>query len=158
VKRLRISSALVVAIIALVATEAVAKEADAAEAVRIAHLLSAISSSVIAIIDFRPTIWLWPWKPSGVPQNRGGHGIPPSVVEAEFIEAGFVLVYTIEKWSDDWPHTCQFVSDALMGLQETEVRRRVGESALECYGFDRSVLEPIAERGGPDVTRFATHR
>jgi SAM-dependent methyltransferase len=200
-KMFEISSALVAGIIALLATHAVAKEADEGQAVRIAHLPGANSTSVIAdvgagdgkysreiarllgpqsliyateieeekrdkitrestksalgnirvieakvtatglpneccdgvfihavyhhitepkpfleslfaslrpggkiaVIDFRPTIWLWPWKPKGVPKNRGGHGIPPSVVEAEFVEAGFEHVETIEKWNNDWP-------------------------------------------------------
>jgi hypothetical protein len=58
---------------------------------------------LVAIIDFHPTIWLWPWKPKGIPENRGGHGIPPSVVESELVGAGFEHVQTIEKWSSDWP-------------------------------------------------------
>lgn len=55
-----------------------------------------------------------------------------------------------------WPHTNQFLSKAFVGLPENEVRRMVGENALECYGFDRSILEPLAARVGPEPTAFAT--
>ncbi len=57
----------------------------------------------LVIIDFRPTIWLWLWRPKGVPENRNGHGIPPEVIEAELLAAGFERVEFIEKWTDDWP-------------------------------------------------------
>jgi len=29
----------------------------------------------LAIVDFPPTMWLAPWTPEGIPENRGGHGI-----------------------------------------------------------------------------------
>jgi predicted methyltransferase len=43
--------------------------------------------------------------PSGVPANRGGHGIPPSVVIDELTAAGFVHVRTIQGWppGDKYP-------------------------------------------------------
>jgi predicted TIM-barrel fold metal-dependent hydrolase len=55
-----------------------------------------------------------------------------------------------------WPHTGRFLSQAFADLPENEIRRMVGENALECYGFDRSLLEPIAERVGPDTADFQT--
>ena len=50
----------------------------------------------IAVIDFapRPGSTL----PSGVPANRGGHGISPAVVVAELRAAGFTHLRTIESW------------------------------------------------------------
>jgi SAM-dependent methyltransferase len=30
---------------------------------------------LLVVIDFPPTLWLWPWTPKGIPENRGGHGI-----------------------------------------------------------------------------------
>jgi predicted methyltransferase len=50
----------------------------------------------LAIIDFvgRPGSRL----PEGVPANRGGHGIPPSVVIEEMKAAGLTYVRTIEKF------------------------------------------------------------
>lgn len=50
----------------------------------------------LAIIDFlpEPGSKLQP----GVPANRGGHGIPPSVVESEVRAAGLTHVTTIAKW------------------------------------------------------------
>ena len=44
---------------------------------------------VLAIQDFRPSWWLAPWKPKGVPSNRGGHGIPENVLIDELTAAGF---------------------------------------------------------------------
>jgi ubiquinone/menaquinone biosynthesis C-methylase UbiE len=43
--------------------------------------------------------------PSGVPVNRGGHGIPATVVIEELTAAGFVHVRTIQGWppGDQYP-------------------------------------------------------
>jgi predicted methyltransferase len=50
----------------------------------------------LAIIDSVPS----PGSelPQGVPANRGGHGVPSSVVIDELKAAGFVHVRTIDKW------------------------------------------------------------
>ena len=50
-----------------------------------------------------------------------------------------------------WPHTHKFLSEAFEGVPEPEVRRMVGQNALECYGLDGDVLAPIAQRVGPEV-------
>jgi SAM-dependent methyltransferase len=55
---------------------------------------------VLAIIDFPPMLsWLWPWVPTGAPQNRGGHGVTAHLVVEEVTASGFELVQVI----DDWP-------------------------------------------------------
>lgn len=55
---------------------------------------------VLAIIDFPPMLsWLWPWVPTGAPQNRGGHGVAAHFVVEEVTASGFELVQVI----DDWP-------------------------------------------------------
>jgi len=50
----------------------------------------------IAILDFIPQ----PGSklPAGVPENRGGHGIPTAVVENELKAAGFTHVKTVDRW------------------------------------------------------------
>jgi predicted methyltransferase len=50
----------------------------------------------LAILDFLPQ----PGSklPAGVPENRGGHGIPPEVVVEELKAAGFTHVRTIDEW------------------------------------------------------------
>jgi ubiquinone/menaquinone biosynthesis C-methylase UbiE len=50
----------------------------------------------LAILDFVPE----PGSklPAGVPENRGGHGIPTAVVEAELKAAGFTHLQTIDRW------------------------------------------------------------
>jgi ubiquinone/menaquinone biosynthesis C-methylase UbiE len=56
----------------------------------------------IAIQDFRPTIWLAPWTPKGIPANRGGHGVTPEIVTDEMTAAGFKLERTIDPWTSSW--------------------------------------------------------
>jgi ubiquinone/menaquinone biosynthesis C-methylase UbiE len=53
----------------------------------------------LAVIDFAPTPWLlWLRRPSGVPKDRGGHGIPSRIVTEELGRAGFL----IDRVMDDW--------------------------------------------------------
>ena len=52
----------------------------------------------LAIVDFRPSLLLKPWTPKGVPANRGGHGIPPSVLEDELTRSGFRIAQVIDPW------------------------------------------------------------
>ena len=53
----------------------------------------------LAIIDFLPG--KGSRLPDGVPENRGGHGVPISVVEEELKAAGFVHVRTMPKFPED---------------------------------------------------------
>lgn len=52
----------------------------------------------LAIIDFVPD----PGSklPAGVPENRGGHGVPTAVVEEELKAAGLTHLRTIPKWPE----------------------------------------------------------
>lgn len=53
----------------------------------------------VAVIDFEPDFWFfWRRGPEGVPENRGGHGAPRSLVATELAAAGF----EIEEETDDW--------------------------------------------------------
>jgi ubiquinone/menaquinone biosynthesis C-methylase UbiE len=56
---------------------------------------------VLAIQDFRPTIWLAPWTPEGVPSNRGGHGVPEQIVIGEVTAAGFQETSFTDRCPDD---------------------------------------------------------
>ena len=56
----------------------------------------------LVIVDFRPSLWLKPWTPEGVPADRGGHGIPPHIVEDELTDAGFKLAQTYDPWGNSW--------------------------------------------------------
>jgi ubiquinone/menaquinone biosynthesis C-methylase UbiE len=56
------------------------------------------SGGRLAVIDFAPRWYLAPWKPRGVPANRGGHGIPRQVLIDELQETGFVMDRVIEDW------------------------------------------------------------
>ena len=52
----------------------------------------------LAVIDFAPRLLLKPWTPRGIPDNRGGHGVPRSIVEVELEAAGFEPVRSILDW------------------------------------------------------------
>lgn len=56
----------------------------------------------LVIVDFRPSLWLKPWTPKGVPANRGGHGIPPNILQDELTGAGFTLAQTYDPWGNSW--------------------------------------------------------
>jgi len=53
----------------------------------------------LAVIDFppRPNSEI----PAGVPANRGGHGVPPEVVQREVNAAGLTTVSTTPNWAPD---------------------------------------------------------
>jgi predicted methyltransferase len=54
----------------------------------------------LAIVDFPSSWFLSTFFPvRGVPQNRGGHGVPSAVVVAEVEAAGFKLVERNDDWS-----------------------------------------------------------
>lgn len=56
-------------------------------------------SGHLAIIDFLPSRWLSIFFPTtGVPSNRGGHGIQPEIVIEELTAAGFALDRRIDAW------------------------------------------------------------
>ena len=66
-----------------------------------ASLLRALKpGGQLAVIDFPPRKWLSESAPvAGVPANRGGHGIPLSILLEELTKAGF----HVEKILKDWP-------------------------------------------------------
>ena len=57
----------------------------------------------VAVIDFEPRAWrFWLSRPDGVPENRGGHGMPLDVLIQELRDAGFQPEHTIDTWWS-WP-------------------------------------------------------
>jgi len=57
---------------------------------------------LLAIIDFPPRKWLTETSPvKGVPENRGGHGIPQKILVDELTAAGFTLEQTFNDWPED---------------------------------------------------------
>ena len=58
---------------------------------------------VLAVIDFSPSLWnVWLPRPDGVPENRGGHGMPKDLLIAELTSAGFQLEQVRDEWWR-WP-------------------------------------------------------
>jgi SAM-dependent methyltransferase len=53
----------------------------------------------MAILDFRPSLLLKPWTPSGIPSNRGGHGVPPEIISREVTSVGFERIRAIDPWT-----------------------------------------------------------
>ncbi|HZO82526.1 MAG TPA: methyltransferase domain-containing protein [Candidatus Binataceae bacterium] len=56
----------------------------------------------LAVLDFRPTILLWLWRPKGLPANREGHGVDPIIVSSEMTHAGFEYIRMIDPWPGSW--------------------------------------------------------
>jgi ubiquinone/menaquinone biosynthesis C-methylase UbiE len=68
-----------------------------------ASLLRALRPGAeLAVLDFRPTILLWPWRPKGVPANREGHGVDPVIVVNEMSHAGFEYIQMVDPWPGSW--------------------------------------------------------
>jgi SAM-dependent methyltransferase len=54
----------------------------------------------LAIIDFQPSWFLSTFFPvQGVPESRGGHGVPPEVVVSEMQQAGLRLITRLDDWT-----------------------------------------------------------
>ena len=53
---------------------------------------------LLVVIDFPPKLLLWPWRPKGVPNNRGGHGIPQRVLIDELGREDFDMKAIISDW------------------------------------------------------------
>ena len=65
-------------------------------------------------------------------------------------------------WGQDYPHiegTYPYTTEALRntfaGLDVAEVAPMVGLTAIDVYGFDLDVLEPVAAKVGPTVEEVA---
>jgi predicted TIM-barrel fold metal-dependent hydrolase len=55
-----------------------------------------------------------------------------------------------------WPHSLAALREAVAGCTEEEVRLMTSETAADVYGFDLTVLQPIADRIGPDIDDLVT--
>jgi ubiquinone/menaquinone biosynthesis C-methylase UbiE len=64
----------------------------------------------LAVLDFRPSILMWPWTPKGLPPNREGHGISPVTVAEELKRAGFEYL----SMDDPWPGSSLLSSYCLL--------------------------------------------
>lgn len=51
-----------------------------------------------------------------------------------------------------WPNTYDKVRDTFGSIPEQEIRSMMGTTAADVFGFDMSVLNPIAERVGPSLS------
>jgi ubiquinone/menaquinone biosynthesis C-methylase UbiE len=67
----------------------------------------------LAVLDFRPSILIWPWMPRGLPPNREGHGIGPMTVADELQRAGFEYV----SMEDPWPGSSFLSSYCLLFMK-----------------------------------------
>lgn len=47
-----------------------------------------------------------------------------------------------------WPNTVDWIRHTFKGVPESEARKILGENAIDCYGFDRALLEGVAKRIG----------
>jgi ubiquinone/menaquinone biosynthesis C-methylase UbiE len=72
----------------------------------------------LAVLDFRPNMLLWPWKPKGLPPNREGHGVGPVTVADELKRAGFQYM----SMEDPWPGSLFLSSYCLLFMKAPPVR------------------------------------
>lgn len=52
-----------------------------------------------------------------------------------------------------WPHTREWLRDALVGVPDDEIRLLLGENAIRFFDLDRSRLAEIARRIGPTIAQ-----
>jgi predicted methyltransferase len=79
----------------------------------------------LAVLDFRPSILLWPWTPKGLPPNREGHGIDPIVVIGEVKQAGFEFLRMEDPWPGSWflsNYCVLFMKPPQSARQRTQLR------------------------------------
>ncbi len=68
----------------------------------------------LAVIDFEPAGWqIWLRHPSGVPEDRGGHGMPRDLLIQELKAAGFTIEHEIAEW---WGGGARQICDAQAAL------------------------------------------
>jgi ubiquinone/menaquinone biosynthesis C-methylase UbiE len=56
----------------------------------------------LAVLDFRSSLLLRPWKPKGLPPDREGHGIDPVIVSKEMTRSGFEYLRMVDPWPGSW--------------------------------------------------------
>lgn len=55
-----------------------------------------------------------------------------------------------------WPHTRESLRNTLAGLPVEDIRKMLGENALECYSFDQAKMRALADQFGPTVEELNT--
>jgi predicted TIM-barrel fold metal-dependent hydrolase len=50
-----------------------------------------------------------------------------------------------------WPNTLDYLRDLFAGAPDYDVRRILGQNAIDFFGLDASTIDRIAERVGPDI-------
>ncbi|HIF98988.1 MAG TPA: hypothetical protein EYQ54_18535 [Myxococcales bacterium] len=53
-----------------------------------------------------------------------------------------------------WPHTVENMKETFRQLPQDEIKKMLGQNALEWYGFDADKLAPIVARVGPKPADF----
>ena len=51
-----------------------------------------------------------------------------------------------------WPNTREYLRNTFSEYPEDEIRAILGKNALNAYGFDAKVVEPVADRIGPTLS------
>jgi predicted TIM-barrel fold metal-dependent hydrolase len=106
--------------------------------------------------DFRSHLSMKPSDYFARNINVGASCIPRCDVEAR-AELG------VEKmmWGSDyphpegtWPQTQTILDEVFSGFPEADVRAILGENAVNFYGLDRAGLQSLADRIGPEASRF----
>jgi predicted TIM-barrel fold metal-dependent hydrolase len=82
--------------------------------------------------------------------------IGASTMSAEEVRRRHVIGCDVMMWGTDyphpegtWPHTVERLRQTFSGIPVEDTRKLIGETAAHVYGFDLTVLRPLADRIGP---------
>lgn len=60
-------------------------------------------------------------------------------------------------WEGTWPNTLDWIRVSFAGVPEGEMRKLLGENAIDVYGLDRAHLAEVAARIGPRPSEIVGH-
>jgi len=60
-------------------------------------------------------------------------------------------------WEGTWPNTLDWIRVSFAGVPEDEMRKVLGENAIDVYGLDRARLAAVAARIGPRMSEVVDH-
>jgi predicted TIM-barrel fold metal-dependent hydrolase len=60
-------------------------------------------------------------------------------------------------WEGTWPNTLDWIRVSFAGVPEDEMRKLLGENAIDVYGLDRARLAQVADRIGPRMSEVVDY-
>jgi predicted TIM-barrel fold metal-dependent hydrolase len=69
----------------------------------------------------------------------------------------FLFGQDFPHWEGTWPNTLDWIRVSFAGVPEEEMRKLLGENAIDVYGLDRARLAEVAARIGPRPSDIVGH-